>query len=65
MIASPGDTTWAGVVSTLPLTATRPAAIQASASRREHSPAWAIALAMRMGAPAMAAGCFAPIFGGA
>src|SRR5580693_8517790 len=31
----------------LPLTATRPAAIQASASRREHSPARAITLAMR------------------
>ena len=37
----------AGLVSTSPLTLTRPAAIQASASRREHSPARAITLAMR------------------
>ena len=37
----------AGEAMTLPLTATRPAAIQASASRRDASPARAITLAMR------------------
>ena len=37
----------AGEEITLPLTATRPAAIQASASRREARPARAITLAMR------------------
>ena len=37
----------AGEAITAPLTATRPAAIQASASRREASPARAITLAMR------------------
>src|SRR5215468_11199416 len=37
----------AGEVSFWPLTLTRPAAIQASASRREQRPARAIALAMR------------------
>src|SRR5215510_12879436 len=36
-----------GEAMTAPLTATRPAAIHVSASRREHSPARAIALAMR------------------
>src|SRR5258707_8433000 len=44
---SSGDTSSAGEAMGLPLTATRPAAIQASASRREQSPARAITLAMR------------------
>ena len=46
------ETSTAGVVRILPLTLTRPSAIQRSASRREHRPARAIALAMRRGAPA-------------
>jgi hypothetical protein len=37
----------AGLSSTLPLTLTRPSAIQRSASRREQRPARAITLAMR------------------
>src|ERR1700722_244748 len=37
----------AGEAIVCPLTATRPAAIQSSASRREHRPARAITLAMR------------------
>jgi hypothetical protein len=37
----------AGLESALPLTVTRPAAIQASASRREQTPARAMTLAMR------------------
>ncbi|ODR97803.1 hypothetical protein AUC69_01415 [Methyloceanibacter superfactus] len=41
-----------GRLSTVPLTATRPASIHFSASRREQSPAWAMALAMRMGSGA-------------
>ncbi len=44
---SPAATLSAGEAITAPLTATRPAAIQASASRREASPARAITLAMR------------------
>jgi hypothetical protein len=52
---SVGDTSNAGLVRTLPLTLTRPCSIQRSASRREHSPARASALAMRIG-PAIAAG---------
>jgi len=44
---SSGVTLRAGEAMTSPLTATRPAAIHASACRREHSPARAIALAMR------------------
>jgi len=39
--------TTAGVVSTLPLTATRPSVIHFSASRREHSPARAMTFATR------------------
>ena len=38
-----------GALQTSPLTLTRPSSIQRSASRREHSPARASALAMRMG----------------
>ena len=38
----------AGLSRTLPLTVTRPAAIHVSASRREHRPARAITLAMRL-----------------
>ena len=45
----------AGLVSTVPSTATRPSAIQRSASRREHSPARASILAMRSGAAPAAA----------
>src|SRR5450830_1676848 len=44
---SDGVTLSAGEEITAPLTATRPAAIHASASRREASPARAITLAMR------------------
>ena len=44
---SDGVTLSAGEEITAPLTETRPAAIQASASRREASPARAITLAMR------------------
>src|SRR5215467_11962511 len=44
---SPGVTLRAGEAMTWPLTLTRPAAIHASASRREQSPARAITLAMR------------------
>src|ERR1700731_914819 len=43
-------TVTAGLVSTVPSTATRPSATQRSASRREHSPARAITLAIRSGA---------------
>ena len=46
----------AGVVSTLPLTATRPCSIHVSASRREQSPAWAMALAIRIGSAAFGTG---------
>ena len=49
-------TSKAGVFSTLPLTLTRPSPIQRSASRREHRPARAIALAMRRGPPSAAVG---------
>src|SRR5579871_1695744 len=42
-----GPTTRAGLLSFLPSTMTRPAAIHASASRREQRPARAIRLAMR------------------
>ena len=45
---SPGPAL-AGPVRTLPFSATRPASIQASASRREHRPARAISFAMRSG----------------
>ena len=52
-----GETSSAGLASTVPLTLTRPCSIQRSASRREHSPARASALAMRIGpAGAAAAG---------
>ena len=47
-------TSKAGVVELAPLTRTRPSTIQRSASRREHSPARAIALAMRNGSPGAA-----------
>jgi hypothetical protein len=47
VILSASVTLTAGLVSTLPLTATRPCAIQSSASRREQTPARAIALEMR------------------
>src|SRR4249920_3010944 len=47
MMLSDGVTFSAGEEITAPLTETRPAAIQASASRREASPARAITLAMR------------------
>ena len=43
----PRPTLKAALVRTVPLTATRPAAIQASASRREQRPARAMTLAMR------------------
>src|SRR6266403_257302 len=46
-IFADGPTTSAGLVSVLPSTTTRPSAIQASASRREQSPARAILFAMR------------------
>src|SRR5581483_10991803 len=44
---SAGPTLSAGEAMVLPFTATRPPAIQASASRREQSPARAITLAIR------------------
>ena len=46
-MASRSLTSSAGLVSTSPLTTTRPASIHSSASRREHKPARAITLAMR------------------
>ncbi len=45
--SSPGPTITAGVSNWTPLTATRPAAIRASASRREATPARAMTLATR------------------
>jgi hypothetical protein len=52
-------TSTAGVVSSFPLTQTRPWLIHRSASRREHMPARAMALAMRVGSPgALGAGRF-------
>src|SRR5689334_22357872 len=47
MMTAEGPTRTAGLVSVLPSTLTRPAAIQASASRREQRPARAMRLAIR------------------
>src|SRR5512136_2430303 len=55
MTLSPAPTSKAGVLSNLPLTLTRPSAIQRSASRREQNPARAIAFAMRMGPSCLSA----------